>query len=450
MPSLTNAFVTRLHALSAAALSPANRALAKSAILDCLACAVAGSREPASHIVSDEIRAARERPESTVIGQAYSASAASAALINGVAAHALDYDDISPLHIHPSVALVPALLAVGERIHATGTQFLDAYLTGFEAQVRLCRAMNPVHYAAGWHPIGTVGALGAAIGTARLLGYDDDQMRQVLGVAASSAGGLRQNFGTMTKPLHAGHAASAGVRSAELVGRGFTADPDILDGPRGFFAVLGANEQDAKARLDALTGAQLEIERSGLIMKRYACCGAIPASIDALRSIIDDNQLNASDIRTIECSRVPMANDVLIYSVATNKQQAMFCQEYCLAVAAFDGQMGPAQVARVTQSDVQDLMRRVSVSVDRDLAALPGSYFPARVSIHMNDGRSFTTLREAPRGHTSAPLSPEEINRKVRDCCLGVLTTEQTDDFLKAMANLEQLDDIAGLAGLSR
>ena len=218
---------------------------ARRAILDCLGVMLAGSAEPAARIVTDIARSEGGAPLATVIGTSLRTGAVWAALANGTAAHALDFDDTNFTMIgHPSAPVLSAALAAGELALADGRALVHAFLLGFEVETTLAEVLNPAHYERGFHATGTLGTMGAAATTARLLGLDPRQTGTALAIAASQASGLKENFGTMTKPFHAGHAARSGVLSALLAREGFTASERALEGPQGYFAVLGAGKRD--------------------------------------------------------------------------------------------------------------------------------------------------------------------------------------------------------------
>src|SRR5437762_11546265 len=221
---------------------------ARRAILDCLGVMLAGSVEPAARIVTDIARSEGGAPIATVVGTPLRTGAVWAALANGTAAHALDFDDTNfAMMGHPTAPVLSAALAAGELALADGRVLVHAFLLGFEVETTLAEVLNPAHYEKGFHATGTLGAMGAAAAAARLLGLDATQTRTALAIAASQASGLKENFGTMTKPFHAGHAARSGVLSALLAREGFTASEQAIEGPQGYLAVLSAGTREESA-----------------------------------------------------------------------------------------------------------------------------------------------------------------------------------------------------------
>jgi 2-methylcitrate dehydratase PrpD len=244
--------------VTGASAPPGARLRAATALLDTVGVTLAGALEPASRAVQDVI-AAEGGDACTVLGSALRSTAPGAALANGTAAHALDYDDMCFVSLaHPSAPLVPALLAAGELSGASGSAILDAYVMGFEVEARLGRVMNPRHYQRGWHCTSTLGAIGAAAAASRVMGLDAGRTCHALAIAASEASGLKENFGTMVKPLHAGLAARDGVLAALLARSGLTASERALDGPQGFLQVMDS-ERTGLDREIADLGARWEL-----------------------------------------------------------------------------------------------------------------------------------------------------------------------------------------------
>ena len=244
--SMLAEFITksRLEDCPEAALDGARRA-----ILDCLGVMLAGSVEPAARILQRVAQAEGGLPLATVVGTGRRTGAVWAALCNGTAAHALDFDDTNfALMGHPSAPVLAAALAAGELALADGRAVLHAFLLGFEVETTLAEVINPAHYEHGWHATCTLGTLGAAAAAARLLGLDAAQTRHALAVAASQSSGLKENFGTMTKPFHAGHAARSGVLSALMAREGWTASEHAIEGPQGFLQRAGRGQARRSSR----------------------------------------------------------------------------------------------------------------------------------------------------------------------------------------------------------
>ena len=214
------------------------RKLVRHCLLDWISVTLAGAQEPVTHMLAEEAREQGGFPQATVVGHGFAASSRQAALINGAASHALDFDDVNMSFTgHPSVVLVPALLALAEARGASGAAFMTAFVAGYETLCRIGAAVSPGHYALGFHSTGTIGTFGAAAACARLLQLDADDTADALGIAATQAAGLKAMFGSMCKPLHAGKASADGMMAAQLAARGFTGRSDAIEALQGFDGV---------------------------------------------------------------------------------------------------------------------------------------------------------------------------------------------------------------------
>jgi len=444
----TEQLVASALSLSMDALPPEAVEDMKLAVLDLAACCVAGSTDEGARLVADWA-SETSRGDALIFGTSKRASPALAALANGTSGHVLDFDDVSVRMIHPSSTLVPALLAAGASNRVSGASLLNGYLAGFEVQARLCRELNPDHYARGWHTTGTIGTLGASVASSVVLGLDAETTRHALGIAASSAAGIRRNFGSMVKPLHAGHAAFHGLQSAELAARGFTADHSVLEGVSGFLGVF--------SDLDRLPGllaafqpdAPYELVVSGIAVKRFACCGAIHSAQDAILELQASHGFAARDVRHIECRVNKLVPNILVHHVTQDGLEGKFSMEYSVAVCLADGRAGPAQYLDVRAKDpsLLSLMRRIDVVVDE---AMPVNlaYFPTAVTVELGDGRTLSTRVDIPKGYPERPLAVAEVVDKARTCCVPTLADEQFTELVDVVLHLEELDDVRRIASL--
>lgn len=426
---------------------------AQTAIVDCLGCMVAGTQTQPGQIALKWAVQESGGPLSTVVGMGLKTSPSMAAFVNGVTAHALDYDDVSPPMIgHPSVPLVPALLAAAERVGASGSELLTAYIVGFDVEARLGRLMNPEHYAHGWHATSTLGALAAAVGVATLMKLPDSSLRNALGIAASGAGGLRKNFGSMSKALHAGQAAQRGISAAMLAAIGFDADPEILEGPHGFLDTFRGSIPCAKSSESALftVDQTLEILSSGVGIKQYACCGCSHTSIDALLTLVKAHAVKPVDIERVECRVNSLVPGVLIHEHATTGFQGKFSMHYSVAVALLDGEAGPRQFEdeRARQDDVQALQRRVSMTVDPSIPIQHG-VFPAKVSLHLKGGAVLYAEAQKAQGmHPDLPLSQGQVDLKFLSCASYSLSESDAKVALDLLHQLPRLNNLQPLMSL--
>lgn len=411
---------------------------AKHAILDALACTVAGSTEEGSRIVRDWVGSMTAAPQAAILGTDERASTALAALANATAAHALDLDDVAMTMIHPSAILVPTLFALAERGGHTGAEVLAAYVVGFEVMTRICRQINPEHYARGWHSMQSVGVLGTAAAAARLLGLDQTRTTHAIAIAASSSGGIRKNFGSMVKPLHGGHAAQHGVEAAELASRGFTGGEAILEGRNGFLQVFTAVDDHARLRDAFAADAPFELEQSGVALKRFACCGAIHTALDTLERMRQSPDFDLEAIRRVECRVNPLTPGILLHPHAHTGLEGKFSMEYSAAVMLLTGKAGLEQFTDEQAADprLRRLMSLVDVVVDEELP-IDLAYFATVVTIEFDSGHRVTVRNDAQHGYPHDPLTGEERHAKVAECSEGILAPSAVAALIRSVESLE-------------
>jgi len=424
-------------------LSPEVVLATKRALLDTIGVMLAGVHEEGSDIVFGYASSLRAAPEATIVGTSLQTSAAQAALTNGAFGHALDFDDVAAgMQGHPSVPLAPAVLALGEKLGASGRQVIAAFAAGFEVECKLGRMLGRGAYVRGWHMTSVLGAIGAAAGGANLLELDPDRARHALGIAVSMASGSRQNFGTMTKPLHAGLAARAGVEAALLAAAGFTADRDVIEAPLGFAAIFSS--PDARPADLGVPGEPWEMLNPGVSVKKYPCCYMTHRALDATLAASASVPLSPADIESIVV-RVPEGStSALIHHRPQTGLEGKFSMEYCVAAAALDGAIAfrTFEDHAVLRPEAQDLLRRVEIQyAPRDDAAQRA----ARVSIRLRDGSERSAEVMVEHGSASDPLSWDELAAKYRDCAARVLPPSQVEASYNLVANLDSLTQIRDL-----
>ena len=336
-------------------------------ILDWFGCALAGSREPLSQILCEELAA--DAGACSVIGTDRRADPARAALINGAAGHALDFDDSSAVMLgHPSAPVLPAVLAAAEQEARSGTDALTAYIVGVEIQSRIGMAIGDEHYAKGWHTTSTVGVLGAAAAVGWLLELDRAGFATAMGMAASSASGLKANFGTMTKPLHAGQAAERGLLAARLASRGYTASGEAVDGDQGLARAAGNGELDG-SRIEDWGHSWATTQA---LFKYHAACHCTHAGIEATRSLLA-NGVDGDEVERVTLTVNPSILDMCGIGEPVTGLEAKFSlrgtQALVLAgtdttaVETFDD--GP-----INRPEVRALLPRVVIETDDTLGDL--------------------------------------------------------------------------------
>lgn len=412
---------------------------AKHALIDVLGVTIAGCAEDVSRIIARYVTTT-SRGCATLIANAARTSAADAALANATAGHALDFDDSNfVLGGHPSVALVPALLAIAEESGASGRAILDAYVIGFEVATRLASAVHYEHYEKGWHPSATLGVFGATAATARILRLSEDQTRHALALAASMASGVKANFGSMAKPLQVGHACAKGVMCAQLAASGMTANPAALEGRQGFFNVYNG---EGKYRAEATRfDGTFELMRSGIKFKKYPSCGSTHAPIDAARDLTQGHPLRADEIESVTIALNQRRITHVDRPRVTTGLEGKFSIQYTIAAALLDGgislrHFGEASIAR---PDLQAVVGRVRA---QGISGLESLSQQCELTVRMKDGSVRSVRRDDAEGRGSDEFVPY-LKPKFIDC------VEQLYPRAHAEALFEMLDAFESVSGVT-
>ena len=383
-----------------------------------------------------------------------------AALANGTAAHALDFDDnFDPAKAHASAVLAPAILALGEQEHVSGADCLDAYIAGLQILGRTGQGVNPAHRNRGWHATATIGAIGAAAACARLLRLDDGQAAHALSIATSMAGGFMSQFGTMAKPLHAGLAAKAGVVAASLARNGLAAGMDTLDGPAGMNRLMVGPDyehlRDTLAHVEHGQTMRFEIQRigepllilsSGFRVKRFPNCGSAHRAMDGLLELRERHGFRAEDVAAIDV-RAPVSHlNNLMYTAPENPLQARFSLEYGLACILLTGRCGLAEFAAewVMRPKVRALYSRIH---RHPVDAAEGE-FPTEVQVTLASGEVLQAAVAMPAGSLAAPFPTAEYWAKFDDCARPAMAGEALDRARKALNALPILPKVSTLMAL--
>jgi 2-methylcitrate dehydratase PrpD len=428
---------------------PAAVDAARRAIVDCLGVMLAGSTEPAARIVQAVARAEGGAPLCTVVGTGRRTGAVWAALANGTAAHALDFDDTNfTMMGHPSAPVLSAALAAGELALANGRELVHAFLLGFEVETTVAEVINPAHYERGWHATCTLGTLGAAAAAARLLGLDAAQTITALAVAASQASGLKENFGTMTKPFHAGHAARSGVLAALLAREGWTASEQAIEGPQGFLEVLGAGRRELGA-IETL-GAPWKILATGVAVKPYPSCACTHSIIDGALELRTAHALRPEQIAAVTIGVNKGVPRILIHSSPRSGLEAKFSGEFSAAAALVDGRVGIATFSddKVRDPAIRALMTRVTMAVDPDIPGDLERNVWTRVTIRLTDGRTLSIGPRQVPGHPGHPLTPAALRDKFDECARVVLPADRVDALGQMLQSLDACPDLRSLTAI--
>ncbi len=411
---------------------------AKVCFQDWLGVAVAGANEP----LVGKLRAHSDRmggyEQASLIGYWQKKNVEQAAMINGAASHALDYDDSSMSMIgHPSVVLFPGTLALAEWRSHSGRDFLTAFIVGLQVASTLGECVGKSHYMKGWHATSTLGHVGAAAAAARLLGLNREQTLNALGIAATQAGGLKRVFGTMCKPFHAGNAAANAVSSVLLAEDGFTSANNIIEGPFGFLSVM-ASENNVSA-FDHLAR-QWDIDR--VAQKYHASCHGTHAPIEAALEVVKTNCLAIEDIQSIHVSCSHLAVDAASILAPQTGLEGKFSINYCVANALLRGHTG---MQAFTDEKVHDLRGKAlyeNITVIRDdrLGELE-----SRVVINTKSGQTLTGRVDVMTNIPPLSVKAEKIQNKVLDILEPVWGRSKASAVLQTLSKLETVDTMADL-----
>jgi 2-methylcitrate dehydratase PrpD len=435
--------------------------LSKKHILDCCGLALAGERAESGPIVRRYLATlgAGQGGAATVLGTGLRAAPRFTAFANGVAIHADDYDDtqlavakdrVYGLLTHPSVTALPAALAMAEASGRSGRDFMLAYHLGVEVETKLAEASNPRAYETGFHSTGLFGVFGAAVAAAKVRGLDAKSVRNALGIAGGEASGLRENFGTMTKPFQAGHAAEGGVAAADLAALGWTAAENIIEAQRGLFAAT-AGGFDSKA-ISGKLGKPWSFLTPGISIKPYPSGSLTHPAMDEMSRLVRTNNLKPQDVAAIRVGANKQMLNTLIHPQPTTGLEAKFSMQYCMAVLVTDGKAGLGQFtdAAVNKPGVQALLRRVDFYNNPAADAAGADKMRSFIEIRLKDGRVINgAVVDYARGSPQIPMSFEDEKEKFRDCAgYGGLSAGVTEQIIARIQTLDRVDDIRTLTSL--
>lgn len=391
--------------------------IARTGFIDCIGVMFAGREEEPTRLLQKVLQPSAG--PATLYFSEQTAGAPEAAWINGVAAHALDYDDVA-LRGHPSTVLVPAILAEAETLDVSGRDMVVAYIAGYEVWAELGRRESGYHHGKGWHPTGIFGAIAAAASCAHLRRLDPVRTAQAIALGASQSAGLMANFGTMTKPYHAGRSAHSGVMAARLAAAGFTASMDALEHPQGFLAAVspeGKVDRDSKA--EGL-GETWRILKSGLSIKKYPTCYCTHRAIDGMLDLAREQSVKPEDVDAITVTLSDNFATILRNHAPQTGLAAKFSIEFAMACALVAHRVGLAELTDdfVRRADIQALIPRVTVQISTEPdPGYPGAALADQVTIRLTSGRTLAGERvHRARGHADRPLAEQDLFAKFEDC----------------------------------
>ncbi|HEV7252739.1 MAG TPA: MmgE/PrpD family protein [Mesorhizobium sp.] len=432
--------------------------VARRCVLDGLGLFVAGSDEASVVCLADEAAAIGGRPDALLLGRGdVKVPAPGAARVLGTAGHAHDWDDTQvskdPRHIyglltHPTVPALASALAVVQMLDKTsGRDFLTAFLTGYEVECKVSEWMLPQHYKRGFHSSGTVGTFAACAATAKLLGLKGETLRHAVGIAASMASGIRVNFGTMTKPLHVGRACENGVTAALLAARGFTADPEALDGPWGFFQVFGGGVSPEK--IGQGFGDTFSIVDPGVSIKPYPSGILTHQSMDAMLKLVTDHDVKPEQIERIDFFAGSNILNPIRYPKAANHLQAKFSMAALLAMIALRRRAGREEFVDefVGAPAMQDMQDRIATHLDPQIEAQGTDLIRSRIELTTRDGRRLVQEADVRyRGGPDNPMTDRDLEAKVEAATGELLDDGRRRALFDLAWSVESLDDARVLA----
>jgi len=424
---------------------------AKIGILDTTGGTIKGGLDPATAIV-DKLLSAHAPGSSLLFGLDRRVGALDAARINGVASHALDFDDCNnTLGGHPSAPILPGLYALADEHGVSGRDFMTAYVAGFETECKISMGVNLYQYLKGWHPTATIGIFGAAAAAGHMLKMPAEQIAVALSIAASMAAGVKSNLGTMTKPLHVGQCAHNGVFAALLASEGFTASETAFEGNQGYFDCFNGAGNFDMAKILPNWANPLDIIKPGVGVKQYPCCASTHPAIDCILSLVQEHKLKAADVEKIESYTHTRR------LAHTNRPQpktsldAKFSVQYAISRAFVEGKIiaeyfeGDAY----TDPEVQAVMKKVQAAPYTTAQFPAENHFGAEVRVTLTNGKVLVKKVDQPLGRTStAPLSVEQLKAKFDNCIAGIVHDANVAPLYESIREFEKLADVRAVTAL--
>lgn len=429
----------------------------KTLIVDAIGTMLAGSIEEGSRILQSYLRRMESRKDATVVGAGFKGCSAVAALANAAAGHALDFDSIQlsvwpgtahGIRIHPTTPALAAALAVGEPRNITGRTLILACAIGIEVGCRVTEAIPPDAYQVAYQSTATMGGLGAAAAAGKILGLNREQLMRAMGLAATMAAGLRENFGTMTKPFHSGRSAEAGVLAAELALGGFTSAPHILEAHRGFFLAMGGKHDPAQ--ISGKLGTPYFIMDPGLHIKRFPCAILVHPVIATMIATANAHSLRAENIARIDVGVSDVVTSTLNHPEPKTGLEGKFSVAFPLAHALIERRLSLDDFTdeRVNDPRVCALMKKIVVRTDPKLLEGGGNEVTAKLTIRLTDGQTIERIATLERGQAQKWLSGAELEEKFRQCAARVLSPDRARKAFDVALELDSANSVHDLMEL--
>jgi len=422
-------------------------------ILDAIGLAIAGEKAESAPIVRQYLSDLGVlNGAATILGTQLKSSPRFAAFANGAAIHADDFDDtqlavakdrVYGLLTHPTVTTVTSALAMAEALGKSGRDFMLAYHLGVEVETKICEAIDPRAYESGFHSTSMCGVFGSAASAAKLRGLDTVKLCNAFGIAGAQASGLRENFGTMTKPFQAAHAAEGGVAAADLAALGWTAAQDILEAKRGFFSAFGGG-WDPGAIVGKF-GRPWTLLSPGVSIKPYPSGSLTHPAMDTMQDLIDAHHIKAADVAQVRVGTNKQMLNTLIHHDPKTGLQGKFSMEYCMAVLLVNGRagLGDFQDEVVNRPALQEMVRRVDFYNNPEADAAGADKMRSYVEVRMKDGRVFSAQSDFAKGSPQKPMSFDDEIRKFRGCTdYAGLSKAKADRIISTVQGLEKVEDM--------
>jgi 2-methylcitrate dehydratase PrpD len=434
--------------------------LGKKSILDGLGLALAGSRAESGTICRQYLEKLGVcNGTAVVIGSSQKTSPRFAAFVNGVSIHADDFDDtqlavakdrVYGLLVHPTVAALPPLFALAEQHRqVSGKELMLAYHLGVEVECKIAETISPRHYLDGFHSSGTCGPFGSAAACAKLLRFDLAKTLNTFGLVASQSGGLRENFGTMTKPFQAGHAAESGLVSADLVALGWTAAEQILEADRGFFHAFGGS-YDPTSIMDRL-GKPWTFVSPGISIKPYPSGSLAHPAMTELARLVEANNIQASQVEKVDVGANRNMVTTLLHHQPKTGLEAKFSMEFCMAILLLERKAGLGQFSDkvVQRTDVQEMIRKINFYVDPEAESAGYDKMTSLLKIHLKDGQVITGRADFGKGSPANPMSFDDVAVKFRGCAeFAEWPASKTEKIIAFVKTLDAVSDVSALSPL--
>jgi 2-methylcitrate dehydratase PrpD len=448
--TLAQELAQRINALSFNDLPVEAIHWAKVGILDTVGVTLAGASEEATRIVEGTTRGSSG--PSLVFGGIRRVGALEAALVNGVASHALDFDDCNnTLGGHPSAPVLPALFALADEAGASGRDFIAAYVAGFETECKLAMGVHFYHYTKGWHPTATLGVFGSAAACAKILKLSEEKTATALAIAASLASGIKANFGTMTKPLHVGQCTRNGLFAALIARDGFTAGDRAFEHKQGFFNVFnGEGNYDAGKILPAWAK-PLDIVKPGIAIKQYPCCGSTHSALDVMLGLVREHRPAADAIERIDVWTHARRLEHTNRPDPKSNLDAKFSVQYCMARAILDRTVAIEHFENNAHNEpaVRKLLPRVHAAPYTTAQFPADNHFGAEIRIALKGGKALSGKIDQPYGRTSENVLPASLlKEKFDNCAARALPAERVGPLYSAIQGFENLKDVRELTAI--